>query len=67
MVILDASVHSEHAKVIRCDFKLGSVERSIDLERGHTSAAAGNTFSIRHQWKLRNFAVAVKIHIPPAI
>jgi hypothetical protein len=29
---VDAVVHSEHGKVIKFDFKLGSVERSIDLD-----------------------------------
>jgi hypothetical protein len=33
MIVLDASVHSEHVQVIRCDFKPGSVERSIDLDK----------------------------------
>jgi hypothetical protein len=27
----DAAVHSEHRKVIKCDFEPGSVSRSIDL------------------------------------
>jgi hypothetical protein len=38
--LVDSAVHSEHRKVIKCDFKPGSVERSIDLDRGCTSAAA---------------------------
>jgi hypothetical protein len=34
-VLTDAAVHSENGKVIKCDFKRGSVERSIDLyQRG---------------------------------
>jgi hypothetical protein len=28
MVVIDAGAHSEHVQIIRCDFKLGSVERS---------------------------------------
>jgi hypothetical protein len=28
-VLVDATVHSEHGKVIKCDFKPGLVERSI--------------------------------------
>jgi hypothetical protein len=30
-VLIHASVHSEPGKGIKCDFKPGSVERSIDL------------------------------------
>jgi hypothetical protein len=33
-VLVDAVLHSEHEKEIKCDFKPGSVERSIDLNRG---------------------------------
>jgi hypothetical protein len=29
MVVIDAGVNSEHVQVVRCDFKPGSVERSI--------------------------------------
>jgi hypothetical protein len=29
-VLVDAAVHSEDEKVIKCDFKPGSVKRSID-------------------------------------
>jgi Ni,Fe-hydrogenase III large subunit len=37
---IDAAVHSEDGKVIKCDFKQGSVERSIDLyQRGYTLTA----------------------------
>jgi hypothetical protein len=28
-VIIDAAVHSEHGKIIQCEIKPGSVERSI--------------------------------------
>jgi hypothetical protein len=31
MVLADAAVHFEYGKVIKCDFKPGSFERSIDL------------------------------------
>jgi hypothetical protein len=31
-VLIDIATHSEHGKVFQCDFKLGSVEISIDLE-----------------------------------
>jgi hypothetical protein len=38
--VVDAAVHSEHGKVIQCDFKPGSIERSIDLDkRVNTSTA----------------------------
>jgi hypothetical protein len=30
--VINTSTHSEHVQVIRCDFKPGSVERSIDLD-----------------------------------
>jgi hypothetical protein len=30
-VLVDAAVHSEDGKVIKCDFKPGSLERSTDL------------------------------------
>jgi hypothetical protein len=32
-VLIDAAVHSELGKVIKCAFKSGSVERSIDLPK----------------------------------
>jgi hypothetical protein len=32
-VLVDAAVHSELGKVIKCDFKLGSVERSLDIDK----------------------------------
>jgi hypothetical protein len=42
-VLKDAVVHSEHGKVIKCYFKPGSVERSIDLPKeGIPYKAAGN-------------------------
>jgi hypothetical protein len=31
MVVVDVETHSENVKVFKCDFKPGSVERSIDL------------------------------------
>jgi hypothetical protein len=33
MVVIDAGTHSEHVQVIRGDFKPGSVERSIGLNK----------------------------------
>jgi hypothetical protein len=32
-LVADAAVHSDHGKVIQCDFKLRSVDRSIDLHK----------------------------------
>jgi hypothetical protein len=32
MVLVDAESHSEHAQVMRCDIKPGSVEKSRDVE-----------------------------------
>jgi hypothetical protein len=32
-ILVDAAVHSEHGKVIQCEFKPGSVERSIELDK----------------------------------
>jgi hypothetical protein len=32
-VLVNAAIHYEHGKVIQCDFKPGSVERSIDLDK----------------------------------
>jgi hypothetical protein len=47
-VLVDVTVLSEHGTVIKSDFKLGSVERSIDLyQRGNTSA--GDIFNFRLQ------------------
>jgi hypothetical protein len=44
-VLVDASTYSEHCKLIKYDFKPGSVERSIDLyQRGYTSAAGRRYF-----------------------
>jgi hypothetical protein len=43
-VLVDAAVLSEDEIVIKWDFRLGSVERSIDLyQRGYTSAGAGSS------------------------
>jgi hypothetical protein len=33
MVAIDAGTHSEHVQVIRGDFKPGSVERSIGVDK----------------------------------
>jgi hypothetical protein len=33
MFPIDSLVHSEYEKGIKCDFKPGSVERSIDLDK----------------------------------
>jgi hypothetical protein len=44
-VLVHAAVFSEDGIVIKCDFKPGSVERSIDLhQRGYTSAGAGKRY-----------------------
>jgi hypothetical protein len=54
-VLVDVAVHFEDGKVIKCDFKPGSVERSIDLYQREVylskvqAAAAGDTFNLRHQ------------------
>jgi hypothetical protein len=32
-VLLDATVRSKHGKIIKCDLKPGSVERSTNLDR----------------------------------
>jgi hypothetical protein len=47
-----ATVHSAQDKVINCDFKPRSVERSVDLDKeGYTSATANiyNTASNENQ------------------
>jgi hypothetical protein len=49
MIRVDAATDCAHGKVIKCNFKPGSVERSIDLyQRGYTSAE-GDKFNFRHQ------------------
>jgi hypothetical protein len=30
-VLVDVTIHSKHGNAIQCDFKPGSVERSLDL------------------------------------
>jgi hypothetical protein len=35
--LVDAEVHSKHGKVIRYDFKPGSVKRSVHLDKEYTS------------------------------
>jgi hypothetical protein len=47
MVLVYAEVLSEHAKVIKSDFKPGSIEKSIDLDEGVTSASNNNSSIIR--------------------
>jgi hypothetical protein len=47
-VLIDVVVHSEHVKVIQCDFKPGSVERSIDLDKERYTLVARN-FTRRYQ------------------
>jgi hypothetical protein len=38
MILVEAAVHCNHSKAIQCNFKPGSVERSIDLEqKGYTT------------------------------
>jgi hypothetical protein len=67
-VLVDRAVHFEPEKVIKYDFKPGSVERSLDLyQRGYTSA--GNTFKrpppIKiEQFSSGNFPMAIKIQRP---
>jgi hypothetical protein len=40
-VLIDAAVHFEYENIIKCDFKPGSIERSIDLyQREYTSAGS---------------------------
>jgi hypothetical protein len=48
-VLVNASIHSEHGKVIKCDFKPGLVERSIDLYQEGIPQQAGTIFNIRYQ------------------
>jgi hypothetical protein len=54
-VLVDAAVHSEDGKVIKCDFKPGSVSRSTDLYQREVylskvqAVAAGDTFNLLHQ------------------
>jgi hypothetical protein len=56
-VIVDAAVHSEDEKVIKCDFKPGSVERSIDLyQRGYTSAGSRRWFQYPPPIKIEQFS-----------
>jgi hypothetical protein len=38
-LVIDASTDSEHVQAIKCDFKPGSVERSIDLDKEGTPQA----------------------------
>jgi hypothetical protein len=40
--LIDAVAHYEFVKVIRCDIKPGSAERSRDLDEEGTHTAAGN-------------------------
>jgi hypothetical protein len=48
--VVDATVHFEHGKVIQCEIKPGSVERSIDLgKRGYVSAALAVMLIPDHQ------------------
>jgi hypothetical protein len=67
-VLIDAAVSSEEGKVIKCDFKPGSVERTIDrYQRGYTSARRRQQaiFAISSTNKNRAiFPVGIKIHRP---
>jgi hypothetical protein len=36
-ILVDPAVHSEYGKLIKCDLKTGSVERSIDLDKEGSS------------------------------
>jgi hypothetical protein len=64
-VLLDASVHSEHGKVIKCDFKPGSVERSIPkrvyLRRRYVQLPPPIKNENFSQWL---FSVVIKTHRP---
>jgi hypothetical protein len=67
-VSVDVAVHSEYGELIKCDFKPGSVERSIDLyQRWHTSAAGRRYFQFPQPIKIEKiscayFPVGIKIH-----
>jgi hypothetical protein len=41
MIVMDEGAHSELVQVIRCDFKPGSVKRSIDLETKRVCLSRG--------------------------
>jgi hypothetical protein len=52
MIVIDAGTHFDHGKIIKCDFKLGSIERSIDLEDIEGTPQqhpAGNIVKYRYQ------------------
>jgi hypothetical protein len=56
---IDAAVYSEHGKVIKCNFKPGSFERSIDLEKKgiRYTSAAGIYLNSRQSIKMGKFIV----------
>jgi hypothetical protein len=68
-ILVDAAVYSEHGKVIKCDFKPGSMERSIDrYQRGYTSARCRQQQAILSIYATNKhrviFPVGIKIHRP---
>jgi hypothetical protein len=46
MVLLDATNHFEHEKLIKCHFKPGSIERTTDrFKRGYARASSSSSRS----------------------
>jgi hypothetical protein len=53
--LVDAAVHSEQEKLIKCYFKPGSVERSIDLHREVCLSSCRQYFQDQLPMKIENF------------
>jgi hypothetical protein len=47
MIFVEAAAYFEHVQVIKCDIKLGSIERSRDIENeeNHKGVPLGTPFS----------------------
>jgi hypothetical protein len=58
-IVVDAVVDSEHGKVIQCDFKPGSVKRSIDLDKEGMPQAASKYLHYRQPIKIEKFACSI--------
>jgi hypothetical protein len=67
--LVDTAVHSEHGKVIQCDFKPGSVEKFIKLENEIVSEKNPKgiplvelIFNLRHAFKILFAAINCTFH-----
>jgi hypothetical protein len=58
-ILIDAAVHYEHGKAIKCDFKPGSVERSRDLYQRGILSSCRQCFQLPPPIKIEQFSSGI--------